>query len=105
MQDQQDSLVKNAAKLFAAKQFEEAKKLYLKASDLFGKQNFALNITLCEKVLNPEPHEIINTGVVSHSSETISDSIAAEQLAKTQSLLEYYFKRCQELEYKLLDEK
>lgn len=106
--DRHTPLVKQAAGHFTQGDYAAAHRLYLKAAEQYGEHLFRANIQICEKrlkIARPAANQArsgpVKTSVDSHGTQT--DPIAA-QLAETQKLLEHYYTRCQELEYRLLDQ-
>lgn len=87
-------IVANASKNFREGNYQEALSLYQKANQFYEGGFFNANITLCQQRINKEG-----------ASELVLPGSPAEsrQLKETQSLLEHYYKRCQELEYTLLE--
>lgn len=90
-------LVKRAHDAFNQGDYQAAITLYQQAAYQYGQSLFDVNIRICEQRLQ-SPGRIIK------SAPKHSDVIpVAQQLAETQELLEYYYRRCQELEYRLND--
>lgn len=88
------SIVASASKQYREGNYQEALTLYQKAAAVYGSSLFKLNITLCEQRLRSnDQREPVLPGSPAES----------KQLSETQELLEYYYRRCQELEYKLLE--
>lgn len=87
------SIVANAARQYREGKYREALALYQKAANTYGSALFKANIMLCEQRLQPKGKAPVLLG-----SPAVS-----RQLTETQELLEYYYHRCQELEYTLLD--
>lgn len=87
------SIVANAAKQYREGNYREALTLYQKAASAYGSALFNANIMLCEQRLKGNTQKTVLPGSPAES----------RQLNETQELLEYYYRRCQELEYKLLD--
>ncbi|MGP9632694.1 hypothetical protein ACT3R7_06475 [Halomonas sp. AOP43-A1-21] len=87
-------IVANASKKFREGNYQEALSLYQKADQFYDGGFFSANITLCQQRINKE-----------NGSEPVLPGSPAEsrQLKETQSLLEHYYNRCQELEYSLLE--
>ena len=98
-QSQTSALVKDAAELFKAKQFQQAKELYIEAAKVLGERNFSINIALCDQKISGRSLPILSDT----KANVVVEGGNSDQLAQTQALLEKYFNRCQELEYKLLD--
>ncbi|WP_404416381.1 hypothetical protein LG277_03315 [Vreelandella aquamarina] len=93
----QTNLVKQAHHAFKQDDYQSAKALYQKAASKYGQNLFDANIYLCEQRLR---NQVKHDGATPKLSEAIS---ASQQLEETQSLLEHYYRRCQELEYQLQD--
>lgn len=90
-------LVKRAHDVFNQGEYEHAIELYQQAAYQYGKSLFDVNIRLCEQRLQ-KPGQVIQ------SAPSSTDNLpVAQQLAETQALLEHYYRRCQELEYRLQD--
>ncbi|MBB3142607.1 hypothetical protein [Halomonas organivorans] len=103
-------IVKKATSAFQKGDYRTARELYQQAADRYGHHLFSANLTLCERALkNGRPTStgstkpVILSALESQERHAVKDSNIAEQLAETQSLLEHYFLRCQELEYQLVD--
>ncbi|WP_434986166.1 hypothetical protein [Vreelandella zhaodongensis] len=91
------NLVKRAHNAFNEGDYQHAIALYQQAAYQYGQHLFDVNIKICEQRLQ-KPGGIFKSAP--KSGETIP---VAQQLAETQELLEYYYRRCQELEYRLQD--
>ncbi|MGP5191731.1 hypothetical protein [Vreelandella alkaliphila] len=90
-------LVKRAHDAFHQGDYQRAIALYQQAAYQYGQNLFDVNIKICEQRLQ-------KPGLVVKNAPKSVESIAiAQQLAETQELLEYYYRRCQELEYRLND--
>lgn len=87
-------VVAKASQSFRHGNYQEALTLYQKAATLYGSQLFSANITLCQQRLDTQ-----------HDKQPVLPGSPAEsrQLKETQGLLEHYYRRCQELEYQLLE--
>lgn len=90
-------LVKLAHYAFNQGDYQSAKALYQKAASKYGHNLFDANIYLCDQRLR---NQVKHDGATPKLSEAIP---ASQQLEETQSLLEHYYRRCQELEYQLQD--
>ncbi|CAH1043982.1 hypothetical protein [Halomonas sp. TD01] len=90
-------LVKRAHDAFNHGDYQDAITLYQQAAYQYGQSLFDVNIRICEQRLQ-KPGQLMKR--VPKSSDAIP---VAQQLAETQELLEYYYRRCQELEYRLND--
>lgn len=90
-------LVKRAHDAFNQGDYQDAIMLYQQAAYQYGQSLFDVNIRICEQRLK-KPGQVLKS--MSKSADTIP---VAQQLAETQELLEYYYRRCQELEYRLKD--
>ncbi|MGP9658457.1 hypothetical protein ACT3S5_10485 [Halomonas sp. AOP31-B1-25] len=88
------SIVASASKHYLAGNYDEALRLYKQAAAAYGNTLFEANITLCEKRLK---------GGGSVNPVLPGSPAESRQLIETQGLLEHYYRRCQELEYQLLD--
>ncbi|WP_299195350.1 hypothetical protein [uncultured Amphritea sp.] len=100
------TLVQQANHLFREGRYADAYPLYVKAADLYGEKNFKANLILCDKLKNAESGQTFKYSTDSAAIELVTSSIAEstnKQLVNTQKLLEYYFQRCEELKYKLMD--
>lgn len=91
------SIVKRAGSAFNQGDYRTAKQLYQQAADRYGKRLFDINLALCDKRMNKEHPTVVKA---QHISASPNDSL---QLEQTQQLLEHYYNRCQELEYRILD--
>jgi len=92
--DVTQSIVANAAKYFREGHYQEALNLYQQAAKLYDSRFFSANIALCQQRINgKQQHEPVLPGSPAES----------RQLKETQGLLEHYYRRCQELEYQLLE--
>ncbi|ATH79327.1 hypothetical protein LG409_06165 [Halomonas sp. NyZ770] len=87
-------IVASASKSFREGNYQEALNLYQKAATLYDSAFFSANIALCEQRIKGEPE---------HKQVLAGSPAESRQLAETQSLLEHYYRRCQELEYQLLE--
>lgn len=106
-------IVKKATGAFQKGDYRTAKELYQQAADRYGQHLFSANIILCERALESgRPDALsqqvrhLNDGQPAQGAggeQSEPDGPIVKQLAETQSLLEHYFSRCQELEYQLLD--
>ncbi|MFD2191870.1 hypothetical protein [Pistricoccus aurantiacus] len=94
-------LVKRAGAAFNQGDYRTARQLYQQAAARYGQQLFSANLALCDKALQGGTSSRVVTQAL--SSDASADVAANRQLADTQQLLEHYFMRCQELEYRLLD--
>ena len=104
----QQSVVKQATQHFKKGDYSRAKACYQKAGELYGTPLFANSIRLCELRLgNPVTHQGVLPAATpkTPAQPTATTTDTEKQLAETQSLLEHYYTRCQELEYQLLDRK
>ena len=90
-------LVKRAHSAFNQGDYQSAIELYQQAANQYGQSLFNVNIKICEQRLQ-KPGQVIKSAP--QSAENIP---IAQQLAETQELLEHYYRRCQELEYRLQD--
>lgn len=93
----QKDLVKRAHSAFKQCEYQHAIELYQQAAYQYGQSMFDANIRLCEKRLT-KPGQAIQAAPQSAANTPI-----AQQLDETQTLLEHYYRRCQELEYRLQD--
>ncbi|MBE0464409.1 hypothetical protein [Halomonas colorata] len=91
-------LVKRAHGAFNQGDYQNAIALYQQAAYQYGQHLFDVNINICEQRLQ-KPNQVISSAPKSPESIPI-----IQQLAETQELLEHYYRRCQELEYRLQDE-
>jgi len=90
-------LVKRAHDAFNQGDYQHAIALYQKAANQYGQSLFDVNIRMCKQQLQ-------GLGRIFKSEPKSADAIpVAQQLAETQELLEHYYRRCQELEYRLQD--
>ena len=87
-------IVANAAKYFREGNYQEALSLYQQAAKLYDTRFFRANIAVCQQRINGKK-----------PSDQVRQALPAEsrQLKETQGLLEHYYRRCQELEYQLLE--
>lgn len=100
------SIVKKAAHAFQQGDYAVAKQFYQQASERYGHQLFAVNITLCERALTPGYALKASSEaaqLVDNTSQKLPSGATEQQLQETQQMLEHYFTRCQQLEYQLLD--
>ena len=93
MTKNENSIVQQAMAHFKAGDYAQAKACYQQAADRYGAHLFAKNVQLCDLRLG---NAQVAFGV---------NSPEAVQLEQTQALLEYYYTRCQELEYQLIDKR
>ncbi|AIA76754.1 hypothetical protein FF32_18460 [Halomonas campaniensis] len=98
-------LVKRAHSAFNQGDYQHAIALYQQAAYQYGQHLFDVNVNICEQRLQKSGHVVMGTPRVAPRSVPKSvDAIpVAQQLAETQELLEHYYRRCQELEYRLQD--
>lgn len=95
-------IVKKASQLFQQGQYSEAKACYQQAARRYGAHLFDKSIELCDRRLGSNRPN--NNGQPTPVKSNAADGEAiARQLQDTQTLLEQYYTRCQELEYKLMD--
>ncbi|MGE6606448.1 hypothetical protein ACQKE4_07985 [Halomonas sp. NPDC076908] len=90
-------LVKRAHNAFNQGDYQNAISLYQQAAYHYGQQLFDINIQICEQRLQ-QPNQVFKSAPKSADAMPV-----AQQLAETQELLEHYYRRCQELEYRLQD--
>lgn len=90
-------LVKRAHDAFKQNDYQNAITLYQQAAYQYGQSLFDVNIKICEQRLQKSGQ------VIQHAPKSAETIPIAQQLAETQELLEYYYRRCQELEYRLQD--
>lgn len=91
-------IVANAAKYFREGNYQEALSLYQQAAKYYDARFFSANIALCQWRINgTRPAESIVPGSPAESRRL------SKQLDETQGLLERYYRRCQELEYQLME--
>lgn len=103
MSSMQQSIVKQATAHFRKGDYSRARVCYQKAGELYGTTLFANSIRLCElRMGTAAPKQAAKPNACAQSTATTDTET---QLAETQSLLEHYYTRCQELEYQLLDRK
>jgi len=88
------NLVERAYDAFCQSRYQIARDLYQEAAKLYGYGMFDFNIRACEQRL-ANGSESRNPADISPQS---IDCIK-QQLNDTQLLLEYYYRRCRELEY------
>lgn len=106
MNKQTSTIVKQAVACFKQGDFSQAKRLYQQAADQYGPRLFANNIRLCElRIGQPAANQPLieataKSAVTNNSAEDLS-----RQLAETQTLLEHYYTKCQQMEYQLMDRK
>lgn len=93
------TIVKKAASAFQQGDYANAERLYQQAAERYGKHLFAANITLCQRGSSQRLAGSKSTGPIDNQHQTTASSSVERQLSETQKLLEYYFTRCQELEY------
>lgn len=102
----QRTLVQQANRLFREGRYADAHPLYIKAAEQYGHKNFKANLILCEKRqssdFKPAGKDKTENALNVFTTNSVSES-TNEQLINTQKLLEYYFKRCEELKYQLMD--
>lgn len=113
MTKNRESIVQLAVAHFKQGHYQQAKTFYQQAAKEYGHHLFANSIRLCELRMNAPVRNgsFVSTPVMTGTQvsaqprpESIQDEATlAGQLEETQKLLEHYFKRCQELEYQLLD--
>lgn len=87
-------IVANASKNFREGNYQEALNLYQQAATLYDSAFFSANIALCEQRIK---------GELVYKQSLAGSPAESRQLVETQSLLEHYYRRCQELEYQLLE--
>lgn len=92
----QETIVKQASSALKAGNYQAACELFKKAAERYGQKLFEVNIRHCQRKL-AEIGELPG-GAVPQAAMSVS-----KQLRQTQQLLEHYVKRCQELEYRILD--
>lgn len=98
-------IVKQAIEHYRSGNYAQAKACYQQAAERYGQHLFASSIRLCELRQNP-PAAPANTAPATRPLPTAKPAASPEaQLQETQTLLEHYYTRCQELEYQLLDRK
>lgn len=103
-------IVPRALSAYKRGDYRTAKWLYEEAARRYGDSLFSANLTLCEKALRNSDcpiDECASGGSAATTSEgglpgNDATSAISRQLAETQSLLEKYFIRCQELEQQML---
>lgn len=111
MSSMQQPIVKQATAHFEKGDYSRARACYQKAGEVYGTNLFANSIRLCElRMGNPVPKPVSQVSTAAAKPNTSAKPPATttdteKQLAETQSLLEHYYTRCQELEYQLLDRK
>lgn len=88
----QDRPARDANRLFQQGNYEAARALYQKAALKYGETLFHANIALCEARAAAADCAERRMGGAN------SNVALREQLKETQSLLEYYFQRCETLE-------
>ncbi|RUR27842.1 hypothetical protein ELY33_14720 [Vreelandella andesensis] len=88
-------LVKRAHDAFNQGDYQHAITLYQQAAFQYGQHLFDINISICEQRLQ-KPNQVIKSAPKSADAVPV-----AQQLVETQELLEHYYRRCQELEYRL----
>ena len=104
MRQHNQSIVKQAVTLFKQGEFKQAKSLYQQAANQYGSRLFTYNIQLCERRMGQPA--VSHSPLIKTSLSLTSDSLeVAQQLDETQKLLEYYYSKCQEMEYQLMDRK
>ncbi len=108
MSSMQQTIVKQATQHFQKGDYSRAKACYQKAGEVYGTALFANSIRLCELRMGKPLAQAVPKTLSTNNPAVASSSCAAEpdtarQLQETQSLLEHYFTRCQELEYQLID--
>lgn len=90
-------LVKRAHNAFNQGNYQSAIELYQQAAHQYGQSLFDVNIRICEQRLQMP-------GQLTRNAPKSTDAIpVSQQLEETQALLEHYYRRCQELEYRLQD--
>ena len=90
-------LVKRAHDAFNQGEYQDAIVRYQQAAYQYGQHIFDINIRICEKRLQ-KPGQVIKSAPKSAETTPID-----QQLVETQELLEHYYRRCQELDYRLQD--
>lgn len=99
------ALVKQAISCYQQGDYQNALNLYQKAASKYGRELFNGNIQLCKNRLNGTSIILTSQKTTKHNQPlAIASSNMAEQLQQTQQLLEHYYQRTQQLEYKLLDQ-
>lgn len=97
--------VKQAIAFFKQGDYKNAKHYYTLASNTYGNKLFNVNIALCDKYIKNAPLSTLQkTDVIAETTDIDKETLAA-QLATTQAKLEYYYTRCQELQYQIMDAK
>lgn len=99
-----------ALEQFRKGNYRQAIEHYQLAARQYGHHLFANNIRLCEmRIARLSAKRTTGVAAASHTSgsgmisQSGADGDISRQLESTQQLLEHYFIRCQELEYKLMD--
>lgn len=108
-----ESIVQLAVTHFKQGHYQQAKTFYQQAAEKYGPHLFANSIRLCElRMKTPAAKNSLTSATATNKASasaqsgtgaTKHETSLARQLEETQKLLERYFKRCQELEYQLLD--
>jgi hypothetical protein len=94
-------IVKRANSAFKKGDYHNAKALYQEAAHQYGSHLFSANVAVCEKALKTGRPAQINAALTPRPH--IDNNAVSQQLAETQQLLEHYYNRSQELEYRLID--
>lgn len=107
----QEALVQQAVAAFRKRDYQKAKEFYQEAAERYGNQWFRMNIELCEARIQgkrsttglPRNARQLPAAAPAAPPPPGDTSALARQLDETQALLEKYYTRCQELEYRKLE--
>jgi len=100
------NLVKQANELFRQGLYADASIVYQKAAKIYGDSHFKANLLLCEKWQQSNPADAGSEHSTKAPPMLVSDGSGLsveEQLAKTQELLEHYFRESEQYRHKLTD--
>lgn len=111
MDHSKTNIVPRAISAYNRGDYQTAKALYQEAARRYGESLFSANLQLCQKALRNDEASMENTAagnfaVTTSEGDSPGDdatSAVSRQLAETQTLLEKYYSRCQELEHQLMD--
>lgn len=96
------SLVVQAAQHYRRGDFKQALHYYQQAAKQYGQHLFGANLQLCKQKINGTKHGSLPV-TAAPPVQANNNSKLALQLQETQKLLEHYYNRTQELEYRLQD--
>ena len=100
-------LVKQAVTLFKQGNYQQARQFYQQAAQKYGHHLFKINIALCDRYLTQKPLPVATAFPTAQSQQDTASSAElsalTQQLAETQSQLEHYYTRCQQLQNQIMD--